>query len=356
VGEPPSLEALGGWRAVLGRLASSEDLSHDQARAAMAEILEGAASPVQIAGFAVALRMKGETVEELDGLLDAMLAVAATVDVSDDVRDRLVDVVGTGGDRSHTINVSTLSALVVAGAGVPVCKHGNRAASSSCGAADLLEALGVALELDGDGVARCIHEAGIGFCFAPRFHPALRHAGPARRELGIPTAFNFLGPLANPARTRRQLVGVSDPTMADRMLGVLAARGSHHVLLVHGHDGLDELTTTTTSTVHELENGQIRTWVLDPRDLGLELVQPDELRGADPATNAAIARAVLGGETGAPRDVVLLNAGAALVAAGSAMAVAEGMALAAKSIDSGNAASALERLVAVSNACGSAAG
>jgi anthranilate phosphoribosyltransferase len=356
VGEPPSLEALGGWRAVLGRLASSEDLSHDQARAAMAEILEGAATPAQIAGFAVALRMKGETVEELDGLLDAMLDVAATVDVPDDVRDRLVDVVGTGGDRSHTINVSTLSALVVAGAGVPVCKHGNRAASSSCGAADLLEALGVALELDGDGVARCINEAGIGFCFAPRFHPALRHAGPARRELGIPTAFNFLGPLANPARTRRQLVGVSDPTMAERMLGVLAERGSHHVLLVHGHDGLDELTTTTTSTVHELENGQIRTWVLDPRDLGLALAQPDELRGADPATNAAIARAVLGGETGAPRDVVLLNAGAALVAAGSAMAVAEGMALAAKSIDSGNATSALERLVAVSNAVGDAAG
>ena len=356
MGEPPSLEALGGWRAVLGRLASSEDLSHDQARAAMAEILEGAATPAQIAGFAVALRMKGETVEELDGLLDAMLDVAATVDVPDDVRDRLVDVVGTGGDRSHTINVSTLSALVVAGAGVPVCKHGNRAASSSCGAADLLEALGVALELDGDGVTRCINEAGIGFCFAPRFHPALRHAGPARRELGIPTAFNFLGPLANPARTRRQLVGVSDPTMAERMLGVLAERGSHHVLLVHGHDGLDELTTTTTSTVHELENGQIRTWVLDPRDLGLALAQPDELRGADPATNAAIARAVLGGETGAPRDVVLLNAGAALVAAGSAMAVAEGMALAAKSIDSGNATSALERLVAVSNAVGDAAG
>ena len=350
--EPPSLEALGGWRAVLGRLAANEDLTHDQARAAMAEILEGAATPAQIAGFAVALRMKGETVEELDGLLDAMFAVAATVEVSDEVRDRLVDVVGTGGDRSHTINVSTLSALVVAGAGVPVCKHGNRAASSSCGAADLLEALGVSLELDGDGVARCISEAGIGFCFAPRFHPALRHAGPARRELGIPTAFNFLGPLANPARTRRQLVGVSDPTMAERMLGVLATRGSHHVLLVHGHDGLDELTTTTTSTVHELDDGQTRTWVLDPHDLGLELAKPEELRGGDPQTNAAIARAVLGGETGPPRDVVLLNAGAALVASGSAMSIPEGMALAAKSIDAGGAATALERLVAVSNAAG----
>ena len=348
--EPPSLEALGGWRAVLGRLAGNADLTRDQARAAMAEILEGAATPAQIAGFAIALRMKGETVEELDGLLDAMLAVAATVDVPDDLRARLVDVVGTGGDRSHTINVSTLSALVVAGAGVPVCKHGNRAASSSCGAADLLEALGVALELDGDGVARCVSEAGIGFCFAPRFHPALRHAGPARRELGIPTAFNFLGPLANPARVRRQLVGVSDPTMAERMLGVLEARGSDHVLLVHGHDGLDELTTTTTSTIHELEAGEVRTWVLDPQDVGLALAKPEELRGGDPQANAGIARAVLAGETGPPRDVVLLNAGAALVAAGSAMSVSEGLVLAAKSIDGGGAAAALERLVAVSNA------
>ncbi len=350
MGDAPSLEALGGWRVVLGRLTSRDDLTRDEARAAMAEILEGAATPAQIAGFAVALRMKGETVEELDGFLDAMFAVAAPVHVPPEVHERLVDVVGTGGDRSHTINVSTLSALVVAGAGVPVCKHGNRAASSSCGAADLLEALGVVLELDGDGVARCIGEAGIGFCFAPRFHPALRHAGPSRRELGIPTAFNFLGPLANPARVRRQLVGVSDPAMAERMLGVLATRGSQHVLLVHGHDGLDELTTTTTSTVHELENGAIRTWVLDPEDVGLPLAKAEDLRGGDPATNAGIARAVLGGETGPHRDVVLLNAGAALVAAGSAVSVGEGIVLAAASIDEGRAAAALDRLVAVSNA------
>ncbi len=350
MGDAPSLEALGGWRVVLGRLTSRDDLTRDEARAAMAEILEGAATPAQIAGFAVALRMKGETVEELDGFLDAMFAVAAPVHVPPEVHERLVDVVGTGGDRSHTINVSTLSALVVAGAGVPVCKHGNRAASSSCGAADLLEALGVVLELDGDGVARCIGEAGIGFCFAPRFHPALRHAGPSRRELGIPTAFNFLGPLANPARVRRQLVGVSDPAMAERMLGVLATRGSQHVLLVHGHDGLDELTTTTTSTVHELENGAIRTWVLDPEDVGLPLAKAEDLRGGDPATNAGIARAVLSGETGPHRDVVLLNAGAALVAAGSAVSVGEGIVLAAASIDEGRAAAALDRLVAVSNA------
>ena len=211
------------------------------------------------------------------------------------MRDRLVDIVGTGGrPQPHDQRVDT-AALVVAGAGVPVCKHGNRAASSACGSADLLEALGVAIELDADGVARCVDEAGIGFCFAPRFHPAMRHAGPARRELGVPTVFNFLGPLANPARVRRQVVGVSRPgAWPSACSACCAERGSHRALVVHGHDGLDELTTTTTSTVHELENGQIRTWVLDPRDLGLALAQPDELRGADPATNAAIARAVLG--------------------------------------------------------------
>ncbi len=344
----PSLEALGGWRTVLGRLTSGGDLTHDEARAAMAEILDGAASPAQIAGFAVALRMKGETVDELDGLLDAMLSVAALVEVPFEMQSRLLDVVGTGGDRSHSINVSTLAALVVAGTGVPVCKHGNRAASSSCGAADLLEALGVNLGLDAEAVTRCIVGAGIGFCFAPNFHPALRHAGPPRRELGIPTAFNFLGPLANPARVRRQLVGVSDASMAERMLGVLAARGSEHVLLVHGHDGLDELTTTTTSTVHELEHGAVRTWILDPADVGLPLVKPDELRGGDPATNAAIARAVLGGERGPARDVVVLNAGAALVAAGTAVAVADGMTQAEAAIDDGRAAAALDRLVAAS--------
>jgi anthranilate phosphoribosyltransferase len=347
VGEP-SLEALGGWRTVLGRLTSGGDLTHDEARAAMAEILAGAASPAQIAGFAVALRMKGETVDELDGLLDAMLGVAALVEVPLEMQSRLVDVVGTGGDRSHSINVSTLAAIVVAGTGVPVCKHGNRAASSSCGAADLLEALGVNLGLDAEGVARCIVGAGIGFCFAPNFHPALRHAGPPRRELGIPTAFNFLGPLANPARARRQLVGVSDASMAERMLGVLAARGSEHVLLVHGHDGLDELTTTTTSTVHELEDGAVRTWILDPADVGLSLAKPEDLRGGDPATNAAIARAVLGGERGPARDVVVLNAGAALVAAGTAVAVADGMTQAEAAIDDGRAAAALDRLVAAS--------
>ena len=212
------LAELGGWPAVLGPLLAGRDLTTDQARAAMAEILRGTATPAQLAGFVVALRMKGESVDELTGLLAAMLAAAELVPLDDDVRARAVDVVGTGGDRSHTINVSTLASLVVAGAGVPVCKHGNRAASSSCGSADLLEALGVNLELSPAGVAECLAVAGMAFCFAPRFHPALRHAGPSRRELGIPTAFNILGPMANPGRVRRMVVGVADPSMAERML------------------------------------------------------------------------------------------------------------------------------------------
>ena len=233
----------------------------------MSEILEGAATPAQIAGFIVALRMKGETVEELTGMVEAMLAAADRVTLAPGTD--AVDIVGTGGDRAHTINVSTLSALVVAGAGGKVCKHGNRAASSSTGAADVLEALGVRIDCGPAAVARCVAEAGMGFCFAPRFHPAMRHAGPSRRELGIPTAFNFLGPLANPAGVRRLMIGVADPSMAERMVGVLAARGSERVLVVHGDDGLDELTIATTSQVVELRDGRIRTYTVDPGELGL---------------------------------------------------------------------------------------
>ncbi len=213
-----------GWPAVLGVLSARGDLSSDQARTAMSEILEGAASPAQIAGFIVALRMKGETVDELTGLLQAMLDAAERVELP--TGTPVVDVVGTGGDRAHTINVSTLSALVVAGAGGRVCKHGNRAASSSAGSADVLEALGVRIDCGPDDVARCVAQAGIGFCFAPRYHPAMRHAGPTRRELGIPTVFNILGPLANPAGARHLMIGVADGTMAERMVGVLAARGA----------------------------------------------------------------------------------------------------------------------------------
>ncbi|MGH9290554.1 MAG: anthranilate phosphoribosyltransferase [Acidimicrobiales bacterium] len=338
---------MGGWAAVLGTLAARRDLTAEQARAAMAEILEGAATPAQIAGFIVALRMKGETVGELGGLVDAMLAAAERVTLPPD--ERVVDIVGTGGDRAHTINVSTLSALVVAGAGGRVCKHGNRAASSATGSADLLEALGVRIDCGPEEVARCVAEAGIGFCFAPRFHPAMRHAGPPRRELGIPTAFNFLGPLANPAGVRRLMIGVADASMAERMVGVLAARGSEHVLVVHGDDGLDELTVSTTSHVIELRDGEVRDYAVDPKELGITPAPTEALVGGDPATNANLARRVLAGDTGPHRDVVCLNAGAGLVVAGMADDLAHGLRASQAAIDSGGAAAALDRLVVVSN-------
>lgn len=343
-----TLADLGGWGAILGALTAGGDLSGEQAEAAMGEILEGAASSAQIAGFIVALRMKGETVAELSGLLRAMLAAAATVPLAD--LDGVVDVVGTGGDRSHTINVSTLASLVVAGAGGRVCKHGNRAASSSCGSADVLEALGVVIDLDGAGVARCVESAGMGFCFAPTFHSSMRHAGPPRRELGVPTVFNFLGPMANPARVRRQVVGVSDPGMAERMARVLQANGSERVLVVYGHDGLDELTTATTSTVVDLCNGELRSRDVDPTVWGLARSEPGALRGGDAATNAEHVRRVLDGDPGPHRDVVVLNAAAGLVAAGRADGMEEGVVQAQASIDSGSAAAVLQRLVAESTA------
>jgi anthranilate phosphoribosyltransferase len=340
-------DEVGGWPAVLGTLAARRDLTTEQARAAMAEILDGAATPAQIAGFIVALRMKGETVDELGGLVDAMLAAAERVTLPAD--EPVVDIVGTGGDRAHTINVSTLSALVVAGSGGRVCKHGNRAASSATGSADLLEALGVRIDCGPAEVARCVAEAGIGFCFAPRFHPAMRHAGPPRRELGIATAFNFLGPLANPAGVRRLMIGVADPSMAERMVGVLAARGSERVLVVHGDDGLDELTVSTTSTVVELRDGEVREYSVDPQELGITPAPTGALVGGDPATNATLARRVLAGDAGPHRDVVCLNAGAGLVVAGMADDLAAGVKAAQAAIDGGGAAAALERLVAVSN-------
>jgi anthranilate phosphoribosyltransferase len=343
-----TLVELGGWSAVLGPLVAGHDLPADTTRAAMVEILEGAATPAQLAGFVVALRMKGETVEELTGLLDAMLAAASLVPVDEPLHGRLVDIVGTGGDRSHSINVSTLASFVVAGAGVPVCKHGNRAASSACGAADLLEALGVTIELAPDDIVRCLDAAGLAFCFAPRFHPALRHAGPPRRELGVPTAFNILGPMANPARVRRLVVGVADPSLADRMLGVLRRRGALRVMIVHGDDGLDELTTTTTSTVWELDGEATRSWTLDPARLGLGRAAAADLVGGDPATNAGFARAVLAGVRGPHRDVVVLNAAAGLLVGGGVSSLEDGVALAAAVLDDGRAAAVLDALVAAS--------
>src|SRR3954462_4070465 len=255
------------WVEVLGPLTAGSDLTNEQAAAAMADILEGNATSAQIAAFIVALRIKGETVEEMAGLVEAMQDACEPVTLAQ--LDGVIDTCGTGGDRSHSINVSTIAAFAVAGAGAKVCKHGNRAASSASGSADVLEALGVVIDLGPEGVARCVRDAGMGFCFAPRYHAASRHAIPPRRELGVPTVFNYLGPLANPARPRRQVVGVSDPAMAEKMLGVLEANGAVRALVVFGHDGLDELTTTTTSTVLEFDHGTKRTYVVDPVALGL---------------------------------------------------------------------------------------
>jgi anthranilate phosphoribosyltransferase len=342
------LDEAGGWPGVLGILSKGGDLTAEEAHAAMAEILAGAATDAQIAGFIVALRMKGETVDELRGLVDAMLGEAERVVL--DVEGPVVDIVGTGGDRAHTINVSTLSALVVAGAGGRVCKHGNRAASSSTGAADLLEILGVRIDCGPIDVARCVADAGIGFCFAPRFHPAMRHVGPTRGQLGIPTAFNFLGPLANPAGVRRLMIGVADASMAERMVGVLAARDCERALVVHGDDGLDELTLSTTSTVVDLRDGKISTYMIDPRDLGLAQAPPEAVRGGDPAVNAELAERVLSGAAGPHRDVILLNAAAGLLTAGIVDDLAEGIEVARASIDGGHAQAALDRLIEASNA------
>jgi anthranilate phosphoribosyltransferase len=346
-----TIEEMGGWAAILHQLTAGQALTADQAGAALTDVLAGNATSAQIAGFIVALRMKGETVEEMSGLVRAMLAAAEPVVLSPDVQDRAVDVVGTGGDRSSTINVSTLAAFVVAGAGVPVVKHGNRAASSTTGAADVLEALGVRIDVGPGGIATCVEQAGMAFCFAPRFHSAMRHAGPVRRELGVPTVFNFLGPLANPAGVRRQVLGVSDPRMAERMIGVLAANGSVRSMVVHGDDGLDELTTTTTSTVIDHEAGRpLRTYTVDPAGLGLQPARPADLRGGTAAVNAGLARAVLAGERGPQRDIVLLNAAAGLVVAGVAHDLPDGLAQAERSIDSGGAVAVLEGLVKASNA------
>ncbi len=345
-----TLEEIGGWPAVLGTLTAGRDLSADEAGAAMGEVFAGNATAAQVAAFIVALRMKGETIEEMTGLVRAMLEVAEPVPLDDGLRARLVDTCGTGGDRSGTVNVSTMAALVVAGAGVPVAKHGNRAASSRAGSADVLEALGVRIDLGPEGVARCLVEAGIGFCFAPRFHPSMRHAGPVRRELGVPTVFNFLGPLANPARPPHQVVGVSDSRMAARMAGVLAANGAVRALVVHGSDGLDELTTTGPSTVVWQEGGEARTIAVDPAVLGFAPATREALAGGDAADNAASLRAVLDGGRGAHRDIAVLNAAAGLVAAGAASSFEEGVELAQRSIDAGGAALALDRLVAVSTA------
>ena len=349
----PDLEALGGWRHILTRLTRHEDLTVEEARAAMAEVLTGNATDARMAAFVIGLRMKGESVTELSGMVASMLDHAVPVQAPAGI----IDTCGTGGDGSHSINVSTIAAFVVAGTGQLVCKHGGRAASSAAGSADVMEALGVSLDVGPEGVVHCLQHAGIAFLFAPRYHPALRHAAPVRAELGVRTTFNFLAPLANPARPKRQMVGVSDRTMAAKLVGVLAAGGTERALVVYGHDGLDELTTTTTSTVVEMRAGEeVRSYDVDPSGLGLPAARVEDLKGADPATNAGFARAVLEGKPGAHRDIVLLNAAAALVAADAAPDLAGGLKAASQSIDSGQALSALERLVVASGEAAGSAG
>jgi anthranilate phosphoribosyltransferase len=332
------------WPRVLSLLAAHETLSSDESAEVMRQIMAGEATPGQIGGFLMALRTKGETVEEIEGLARTMLVFAKPVHAPAPV----VDVVGTGGDRSGTFNISTVAAIVVAGAGVPVAKHGNRAASSHCGSADVLEALGVRIDLDAAGVERCLAQAGIAFLFAPVFHPAMGNAAPVRRELRVPTVFNFLGPLTNPARPFAQVVGVSDERMLPLMAEVLARRGIR-AKLFRGHDGLDELTTTGPSRVLDVGEGRVRETTLDPSELGLAQARLQDLAGGDPEASAAIARGVLGGERGARRDVVLLNAGAAIEVAGGAASLVEGIQAAVESIDSGGAADTLRRFVEVSH-------
>ncbi|GAA1961932.1 anthranilate phosphoribosyltransferase [Nocardioides panacihumi] len=337
------------WPDVLGTLVARADLTAAQASWAMGEILGGQATDSQIAGFAVALRAKGETTDEVRGLSDAMLARANTISVP----GRLLDVVGTGGDRSMSVNISTMSAIVAAGAGAKVVKHGNRSASSQAGSADVLEALGIRLDLPVDRVAEVAETAGITFLFSAAFHPAMRYAAVPRRELGIGTTFNFLGPLSNPARPQANAIGCADPQMAPVMAGVFAERGAD-AWVFRGDDGLDELTTTTTSHVWRVRNGAVTTHTIDPRDFGITLSAADALRGGDVAHNAEVVRRLLAGEQGPVRDAVVLNAGAALAVHEDGAAselnqeLAAGVARAAEAIDSGAAQAVLERWIAES--------
>jgi anthranilate phosphoribosyltransferase len=343
------------WPTLLTALLRGEELSTADTAWAMGEVMAGSATPVQVAGFVMALRAKGETSAELAGLVEAMLAEAPPVDLPDDVRADTVDVVGTGGDRAHTVNISTMAAVVVAAAGVRVVKHGNRAASSLCGAADLLEHFGVPLDLGPAGVARCVVEANIGFCFAARFHPGMRHAAVPRRELGVPTAFNFLGPLTNPARPRAGAVGCFDERMAPVMAGVFAARGDS-VMVMRGEDGLDELSTAAPTRIWVAAGGTVTPTTVDTVELGLPRSAPGDLRGGDVAFNAAAAHRMFAGERGPVRDAVLVNAAAALAAhAGTTAdgltdALRAGLVRAAAAVDRGAATATLDRWVSVANA------
>jgi anthranilate phosphoribosyltransferase len=332
------------FRSVLAKIAAGKTLDEEEAAAAFDRMMSGDVTPSQMGAFLMGLRVRGEAVSEIAGAVRAMRARALAIEAPPGA----IDTVGTGGDNSGSFNISTAAAIVVAGSGVTVAKHGNRNFSSKSGSADILAALGVNLDCDMALVKRAIWEAGIGFLMAPRHHGATRHVNPTRVELGTRTIFNLLGPLSNPAGVTRQLVGVFAPEWVRPVAEVLGRLGSEHAWVVHG-DGLDEITTAGTTRIAELKGGEVRTFTLTPEEVGLKRVALSDLKGGDPTDNAARLRALLGGEAGALRDVVLLNAGAALVVAGRVNDVRAGMALAAKSIDDGKARLALDRLIAITN-------
>ncbi len=326
----------------LDRLASGEDLDERGAEQVLAEIMEGRAGEIEIAGILIALRTKGETVDELVGMARTMRRLATRVEPG---RDDVVDTAGTGGGPS-TFNVSTVAALVAAGAGCAVAKHGNRSNTSLCGSADLLEELGVPLDLSPEEIAASIDENGFGFMFAPLHHEAMRHVVPVRKALGVRTIFNLLGPLTNPAGARRQVVGISDRAFQDRIAAALAGLDAEHALVVSAADGTDEIALTSPTRILEVRNGDVREWTVEPDQLGLRPAEPEELAGGTPAENADTARRILTGDDSPARDLVLVNAAAAILVAGRADDLTEGVGIAAEAIDSGAAARVLERLVA----------
>jgi anthranilate phosphoribosyltransferase len=332
-------------KSLIAKVATGKALDRAEAEAAFDVIMSGAATPAQIGGFLMALRVRGETVDEIAGAVTTMRAKMTPVDAPADA----IDIVGTGGDGAHTYNISTASAFVVAGAGVPVAKHGNRAVSSKSGAADVLMALGVNVDIPPETIGRAIREAGIGFMFAPAHHSAMKHVGPARVELGTRTIFNILGPLANPGGVKRQLIGVYSEEWLKPLAHVLAALGSETAWIVHGAGGVDEITTAGPTKVAALRNGAIETFSIDPGSVGVPISPVEAIRGGDAEYNASALRALLEGAEGAYRDTVLMNAGAALVVAGKASSLGEGVALAAASIDDGRAHERLDRLVAITN-------
>ena len=332
-------------KSIIGKVATGATLSRDEAASAFDAMMSGEATPSQMGGLLMALRVRGETVDEITGAVAAMRGKMLKVTAPADA----IDVVGTGGDGSGSVNVSTCASFIVAGAGVPVAKHGNRALSSRSGAADVLASLGVKIDLAPDGVGRCVKEAGIGFMFAPSHHPAMKNVGPTRVELATRTIFNLLGPLSNPAGVKRQMVGVFSRQWVQPLAQVLKNLGSDSVWVVHGSDGLEEITLTGPTSIAALENGNIRTFEVTPEDAGLTRSSPGSLKGGDAEANAVALRGVLEGKPGAYRDVALLNAAAALIVAGKAADLKEGVAIGTKTLDSGAAAAKLKQLVAVSN-------